>query len=203
MLDASQLALIGLFSVILIANSQLAFGERYLDYEKTLDIDKEALETVFVDPKILPKIFPDFVKAVESNTNDDNMIAKIELNLNGFSFYPKVQYSKPSDGTHIIQVISGDLSGTKINTSLEKTWSFDGRPDEGTIVNMQLDLHQSGLLSVLGVIPDNAVLYSVDRFLVDTANYVNSDNQSDSGVQNQNEIDKEESLKVKKVYRKR
>jgi len=55
MLSASQLALVGLFSVILIANIQLASAERYLNYEKTLDIDKEALETVFGDPKILPK----------------------------------------------------------------------------------------------------------------------------------------------------
>ena len=58
MLAASQLALIGLFSVILIANTQLASAERHLNYEKTLDIDTESLETVFENPKILPKIFP-------------------------------------------------------------------------------------------------------------------------------------------------
>jgi len=205
MLAASQLALIGIFSVILIANSQLAFADRNINYEKTLDIDKESLETVFEDPKILPKIFPDFVKAVESNTNDKNMVAKIELNLNGFHFYPKVQYSKPFDGTHLIQVISGDLRGTKINTSFEKTWSFDGTPNQGTIVNMQLDLHQSGLSSILGIISDQAMLYSVDRFLVETVNYVNSDNLIDSQVQNQNEIVEEESeIKiVKKGHRKR
>ena len=159
------------------------------------------METIFENPKILPKIFPDFVKAVESNNNDKNSVAKIELNLHGFSFYPLVQYSKPSDGTHSIQVISGDLRGTKINPRLEKTWSFDGIPNKGTILNMQLDLHQSGLSSFLGIIPDNAVLYSVDRFLVDTVSYVNSDKQSDSGVQNQ--IVEEESHKVKKGHRKR
>ena len=203
MLAASQLALVGLFSVILIANIELASAERHLNYVKTLDIDKEALETVFEDPKILPKIFPDFVKAVESNTNDDNMIAKIELNLHGFSFYPKVQYSNPYDGTHTIQVISGDMRGTKINTSLEKTWSFDGRPNKGTIVNMQLELHQSGLSSVLGIISDQAMLYSVDRFLVGTVNYVNSDNPIDSVAQNQDEIAEESIKQVKKGHRKR
>jgi len=203
MLAASQLALVGLFSVILIANIELASAERYLNYEKTLDIDKEALETVFGDPKILPKIFPDFVKAVESNTNDDNMIAKIKLNLHGFSFYPKVQYSNPYDGTHTIQVISGDMRGTKINTSFEKTWSFDGRPNKGTIVNMQLELHQSGLSSVLGIISDQAMLYSVDRFLVGTVNYVNSDNPIDSVAQNQDEIAEESIKQVKKGHRKR
>ena len=205
MLAASQLALVGLFSVILIANSQLVFADTNINYEKTLDIDKEALETVFGDPKILPKIFPGFVKAVESNTNDNKKIAKIELNLNGFHFYPKVQYSNPFDGTHIIQVISGDMSGTKINTSFEKTWSFDGTPNKGTIVNMQLDLRQSGFSSVLGIISDQAVLYSVDRFLIDTVNYVKSDNPIDSQVQNHNEIDEEESEKklVKKGHRKR
>ncbi len=203
MLAASQLALVGIFSVILIANIQLVSAERYLNYEKTLDIDKEALETVFGDPKILPKIFPDFVKAVESNTNDDNMIAKIKLNLHGFSFYPKVQYSNPYDGTHTIQVISGDMRGTKINTSFEKTWSFDGRPNKGTIVNMQLELHQSGLSSVLGIISDQAMLYSVDRFLVGTVNYVNSDNQIDSVAQNQDEIAEESIKQVKKGHRKR
>jgi len=113
-----------------------------------------------------------------------------------------VQYSNPYDGIHTIQVISGDLRGTKINTILEKTWSFDGRPNKGTIVNMQLELHQSGLSSVLGIVPDNAVLYSVDRFLVGTVNYVNSDNLSDSQMQNQDEI-AEEPQKVKKGHRKR
>jgi hypothetical protein len=200
---SAQLALVGLFSVILIVNSQPVFADRNINYEKILDIEKDALETVFEDLKILPEIFPDFVKAVESNHNDNKKQAKIELNLNGFHFYPKVQYSNPSDGTHEIQVISGELRGTKINTSLEKTWSYDGTANKGTILNMQLDLHQSGLSSLLGIIPDKAVLYSIDRFLVDTVNYVNSDNLIDSQVQNHEEIVEEESKKVKKGHRKR
>jgi len=200
---SAQLALVGLFSVILIVNSQPVFADRNINYEKILDIEKDALETVFEDLKILPEIFPDFVKAVESNHNDNKKQAKIELNLNGFHFYPKVQYSNPSDGTHEIQVISGELRGTKINTSLEKTWSYDGTANKGTILNMQLDLHQSGLSSLLGIIPDKAVLYSIDRFLVDTVNYVNSDKLIDSQVQNHEEIVEEESKKVKKGHRKR
>jgi len=199
-----QLALVGLFSVILIFNSQPVFADRNINYEKILDIDKDALEAVFEDLKILPEIFPDFVKSVESSNNDNKKVAKIVLNLNGFHFYPKVQYSNPSDGTHLIQVISGDLRGTKINTSLEKTWGFDGTANKGTIANMQLDLKQSGLSSVLGIIPDKVVLYSVDRFLVDTVNYVNSHNLIDSQVQIQNEIVEEEEIKqVKKGHRKR
>ena len=200
-----QLALVGLFSVILIFNSQLVFADRNINYEKILDIEKDALETVFEDLEILPKIFPDFVKSVESNHNDNKKVAKIELNLNGFHFYPIVEYSNPFDGTHLIQVTSGDLRGTKINTSLEKTWGFDGTANKGTIVNMQLDLKQSGLSSILGIIPDKVVLYSVDRFLVDTVNYVNSDNLIDSQVQINNEIVEEESQikQVKNGHRKR
>ena len=205
MLAASQLALVGLFSVILIFNSQLVFADRSLNYEKIVDIEKDTLETVFENLEILPKIFPDFVKAVESNHNDNKKVAKIKLNLNGFHFYPKVEYSNPHDGTHEIQVISGDLRGTKINTSLEKTWGFDGTANKGTIVNMQLELHQSGLSLVLGIIPDTVMLYSVDRFLVDTVNYVNSDNLIDSQVQINNEIVEEESQikQVKNGHRKR
>jgi len=200
-----QLALVGLFSVILIFNSQLAFADRNINYEKIVDIEKDALETVFEDLEILPKIFPDFVKSVESSNNDNKKVAKIELNLNGFHFYPIVEYSNPFDGTHLIQVTSGDLRGTKINTSLEKTWGFDGTANKGTIVNMQLDLKQSGLSLILGIIPDKVVLYSVDRFLVDTVNYVNSDNLIDSQVQNHDEIVEEESeiKQVKKGHRKR
>jgi len=202
---SAQLALVGLFSVILIVNSQLVFADRNINYEKIVDIEKDALETVFEDLKILPKIFPDFVKAVESTTNHNKKVAKIELNLNGFHFYPKVEYSNPHDGTHLIQVISGDLRGTKINTSLEKTWGFDGTANKGTIVNMQLELHQSGLSLVLGIIPDTVMLYSVDRFLVDIVNYVNSDNLIDSQVQINNEIVEEESQikQVKNGHRKR
>jgi len=200
-----QLALVGLFSVILIFNSQLVFADRNINYEKILDIEKDALETVFEDLEILPKIFPDFVKSVESNHNDNKKVAKIELNLNGFHFYPIVEYSNPFDGTHLIQVTSGDLRGTKLITSLEKTWGFDGTANKGTIVNMQLDLKQSGLSLILGIIPDKVVLYSVDRFLVDTVNYVNSDNLIDSQVQINNEIVEEESeiKQVKKGHRKR
>jgi len=78
MLAASQLALVGLFSVILIFNSQLVFADRSLNYEKIVDIEKDTLETVFEDLEILPKIFPDFVKAVESNHNDNKKVAKIQ-----------------------------------------------------------------------------------------------------------------------------
>ena len=95
------------------------------------------------------------------------------------------------------------MSGTKINTSFEKTWSFDGTPNKGTIVNMQLDLRQSGLSSLLGIISDKAMLYSIDRFLVDTVNYVNSDNQIDSQVQNEI-VEEESQIKlVKRGHKKR
>ncbi len=64
-------------------------------------------------------------------------------------------------------------------------------------------VHQSGLSSILGIISDQAMLYSVDRFLVGTVNYVNSDNQIDSGVQNCI-VEEESQIKLfKKGHKKR
>ncbi len=69
-----------------------------------------------------------------------------------------------------MDVVSGDLKGTVMTTSLEKTWGFHGQKDGGTIANISLDVKTSGLLAwMINFVPDSSVSdalqYGFDKFV--------------------------------------
>ncbi len=196
---ASQLALVGVFSIILIINAQPVFADKVIQYDKVLNIPKESLESVFQDLDNLPKIFPGFVESVESTNTENRKVAKVVINLNGFRVYPLIEYSNPANGIHTMQVISGQLKDTKINIKLEKTWDFNGVANRGTIAHIDLNLKNSGFASFFNLFSDEAVLYSIDRFLIDTVYYASSDYQ----IENNDEIMESEFKPLKRGHKKR
>jgi len=152
--------------IIAISTQQYVFAEKNIDYSKVLDVEKKSLELLFEDLNNLSRIYPDIFKSVDYNKNDN--IAKITVNLNGFSLQPEIKYIDSIDDSYKFEIISGDLKGTKIATNLQETWGFDGKPNGGTIVDLKMTLQFSGLAYLLGTISnDDSLLYSIDRFLVD------------------------------------
>jgi len=205
---AFSLGLVAVFSIMVIsATQQPAFADRTIYFDKVLDINKDSLEQVMGDLKNMPKIFPDFIESVEYSNNEEKKLAKIALNLNGFHVYPQIKYSQPSQGWHIVQVVSGDLKGTKLFTKFDETWGFDGSPNQGTIVNIEMNLRYSGISSFLGIVSDKTLEYSLDRFLIQSVSFANSNGENYSEDQDDDKkADDEKKSKqqvVKKSYRKR
>ncbi len=205
---AFSLGFVAVFSIMVIsATQQPAFADRTIYFNKVFDINKDSLEQVMGDLKNMPKVFPGFIESVEYSNNEEKKLAKIALNLNGFHIYPQIKYSQPNQGWHIVQVVSGDLKGTKLFTKFDETWGFDGTPNQGTIVNIELNLRYSGISSFLGIVSDKTLEYSLDRFLIQSVSFANSNGENYSEDQDDDKkADDEKKSKqkvVKKGHRKR
>ena len=143
--------------------SQPAFAEREITLKKTVDVKNELLLETLSDLQSYPQIFPEFIKSVKLT---DDKTAKFTVGSNGIFFDVQAQHIQYPDGRHVVEVISGDLKGSKIITTLQKTWGFDGTPNGGTRVNMEILLQTSGMLSLITPsISDEMILSHLDAGL--------------------------------------
>ena len=202
--DGTQRMLFSIIVLLIIFTTiqQTVFAERSIQFEKVLDIQKENLQEILLDLNNLPKIFPNNIKSIESVENQNGRaLAKTVLTLNGFDFSSNVLYTKKTAEKHIMEIISGDLKGTKLDVTLKETWGFDGTPNAGTIVNIRMNLQFSGLASLLGFISDESLTYVLDKFLIDVVSDVNASSEKNL-QQNQNDLDENENDSKKKIVKK-
>ncbi len=137
------------------------YGTRALTVQKTIDVRKEYFLKALTDYNNYPKIFPDNIKSASLKSNN---IVQIQGSAGGIGFNEEVKSSIQPDGTYLLEVISGDLKGTKIVTSLSSTWGFhDGTADGGTKVKTNLSLEASWIASVgLALVGDDAIKSAID-----------------------------------------
>jgi len=169
------------FSFLMI--SQYAYAEKDLSLKKTVDVNNQALLETLSNIQNYPQIFPEYIKSVELTGTDT---AKFNVGSNGIFFDVQAKYAQASDGSYVVEVTSGDLKGSKIVTTMQKTWGFDGTPDGGTIVNMNMVLQTSGMLGLFAPsIPDQAILSNLNSGLDKFATYAKSKSYTQSVVKAQ------------------
>jgi len=118
-------------------------------YTKLAYIEKEFLEEAFKDVKSYPNLFGGRVTDVKLlQYDDDKKVISIKAKVSGFTINGDFEYTVGPKGEHIVNVIDGNLKGTKIVTTLMKRPGSDGTPDKRTDVIMQLDLKTSGWLRI-------------------------------------------------------
>ena len=166
-----------------------AFAEKDLTLTKTVDVKDQLLLGTLSDLQNYPQIFPEYIKSVELI---DDKTAKFNVGSNGIFFDVETQYSHQSDGSYVVEVISGDLKGSRITTTLQKTWGFDGSADGGTIVNMEILLEPSGMLSLIAPsIPDQMILSNLDTGLDKFVAYAKSKSEMQPTAQDESWIKKD------------
>ena len=162
------------FSFLMV--SQFAYAEKELTLKKTVNVKNQALLETLSNIQNYPQIFPQYIRSVEltgANT------AKFNVGSNGIFFDVQTRYAQDPDGKYVVEITSGDLKGSKIITTLQKTWGFDGTPDGGTVVNMDMVLQTSGMLSLIAPsIPDQAILSNLDAGLDKFASYAKSKSET-------------------------
>ncbi len=160
-------------AIIIIAVTVFSFPSSYADrmitLQKVSDVREESLLNAITDVSQYSKIFPDNVKSVKILDNNTGLV-DISAGINGIFFDTQAICKTDSNGNYVVQVVSGDLKGTVMTTSLEKTWGFHGQKDGGTITNISLDVKTSGLLAwMINFVPDNSVSdalqYGFERFV--------------------------------------
>jgi len=149
--SSSQIYLSRIFIVmVFLLISSLIIQPAYAkeaSYTKLVYIEKEFLEEAFKDVKSYPSLFAGRVKDVKLLQYE---VIRIKAEVKGFTIHGDFEYTVGPKGEHIVNVIDGNIKGTKIVTTLMKRPGSDGTPDKRTDVIMQLDLKASGWLR-LGV----------------------------------------------------
>ena len=155
---------IGVFSFI-----PPSYADREITLQKVSNVNESSLLNALSNVSEYPQIFPDNVKSVKILDNNTKLV-EMNAGINGIFFDTEAICTVDANGNYVVQVVSGDLNGTVMTTSLEPTWGFQGQKDGGTISNINLDVKTTGILSwMLNFIPDstvsNALGYSFDKFI--------------------------------------
>lgn len=158
--------------VLSLSFDNQVFAERTIIVEKTLDIEKDKLQETLVDLENYEKIFPQYVKsATIIDTNDETTIARLKLDTGFVPISVDAEVINLENGENEIRVLSGDLKGSTITTKLEKTWSYNGIPNMGTSIVVDLTLEVSGFLALVGLVTDDLIKYSIDKSLLSFVDY--------------------------------
>ena len=141
------------------------FAERIISIEKTLPTESEKLMQVFSDLEAYPQILPE---NIESSTviNKEENIAKMTFRLQGITIDADVKYLSPFSNTSIIEVVSGDLKGTKF------TGTFSDIQGSQTLAKVDLELKTSWYISLATMfVNDDNIKSMMNTALVEFSNY--------------------------------
>jgi hypothetical protein len=157
-----------------------AFAARTIEVTKDVDVSKTLLAEQLTDLESYTEIFPAFVKSVEvdQNTNRAKFIVETPARSEA-----DVQSTIQPDGTFVVEILSGDLKGSKIVTKLKERIGFDGTPKGATTVTTTLILETSWTVSLaLAVVDDNQIRKAIGDGFYDLGNYVKSKHQNEKIV---------------------
>ncbi len=149
-----------------------AYATRTVSVTKELDIKKDLLATVLEDPKNYKEIFP-AIKDVKLNSNDKNQV-KFVIDAMGRQ-EADVKLSKQPNGAFLAEILSGDLKGSKIITTLKERSGFHGEPNAGTTVKCTLALEIGFWISVpMSLVSDSQIETEVGNGFYKLSEYAKS-----------------------------
>jgi len=148
------------------------FAERIISIEKIVPNESEQLMQVLSDFDAYPSIFPENIKS-SNIINDEENISKVTFTLEGIKIDADLKYTEPSVNESVIEVVSGDLQGTKLIANF--TAQQDEQGNEVTIVNASVDVRISWYLSVvLWFISDENIESALNTALDEFSIYANN-----------------------------
>ena len=160
--------------VILIVSqiSEPIFAERIISLEKTLPTESNKLIQVFSDLKVYPQVLPENIKS-STILNEKENIAKMSFNLEFISMDADIKYLSPSPNEVILEIVSGDLKGTKFTGIFSEIKDSQGKVT--TLVKTSLDLKISWYLSLVTTfITDKNIKSMLNNALQEFSNYANN-----------------------------
>ena len=159
---------------VLLAGMEEVFAEKTVSITKVLDVEKKVFEETLIDVGNYKRVFSDYVKSTYLLENsEEKTITSISLDFGILPLSVQVEHNILGNDMHELSVLSGDLKGSKILTKLERTWSYDGVKNMGTLVNMDVYLKTSGFLALLGLVNEDLIRYSIDNSLIRLVDYSN------------------------------
>lgn len=159
--------ILGISLLIITITFAPAYANNHITFQKTLDVEKTSLEESLTNVGNYKKVFPDYIRTVDVlEKSEDSMLTDIAMSVGMIPLNVQVEHNTISENIHQLSVVSGDLKGTQLTTKMFKTWGYDGTPEQGTIVQMDMSLQVSGLLALLGSIDEGLIHYILDSSLL-------------------------------------
>ncbi|HET8719734.1 MAG TPA: hypothetical protein VFM64_01925 [Candidatus Nitrosotenuis sp.] len=153
-----------------------AFATRTIQVVKSLDVGSDVFARQLVDLKSYQKIFPEFIVDVEpeKQLNRTKLIVDAQGKREAYVTSKALQ-----NNTLLIEVLSGDLKGTKVVTSLINATGFDGTPNGATIVQSTLVLETSWFVTLaLSFVDDDVIGKAVGDGFYEIGQYAKSNQQT-------------------------
>ncbi len=148
------------------------YAERIISVEKTLPTESTKLMQVISDLEVYPQILPENIKS-STILNGEGNLAKMSFNLEFISIDADIKYLSISPNEVVLEVVSGDLKGTKFTGILSEI--KDSQGNEATLVNASLDLKISWYLSLItNFISDENIKSMLNTALQEFSNYANN-----------------------------
>jgi len=148
------------------------FGERIISIEKILPTESKKLMQVFSDLEVYPQVLPENIKSSRFLNEEENL-AKMSFNLEIISIDSEIKYLSPSPNEVILEVVSGDLKGTKFTGILSEI--KDSEDNVSTLVKTSVDLKISWYLSLATYfISDENIESMLNTALQEFSNYANN-----------------------------
>lgn len=163
---------VAIVSVLLLINFVItpALATRTIEVTKELDIRKDLLAKQMTNLESYKEVFPAFVKEVRMDSETGH--AKFIIEAQGTQ-EADVKSAIQQDGSFVIEILSGDLQGSKIITKLDGRTGFDGTPNGATAISSTLILETSWVVSLaLAVIDDKTIRKAVGDGFYDLGQYI-------------------------------
>ena len=170
----NNLSILALSMSIVILSVSPTFADEHTTFQKVLDVEKSNLQDTLIDVRNYEKVFPDFVRSVDViERTEQGALAELSMGFGVIPLQVKVEHNIVNEDMHELNVLSGDLKGTQITTTLKKTWGYNGMPEKATIVDIDMSLQVSGFLGLMGIIDDGVIHYALDSSLYSLQEYSN------------------------------
>ena len=148
------------------------YATKTFEVTKEVGVKKDLFEKTLTDLTSYKKIFPNLIKDIKIDPVNKNQ-AKFIIEAQG-TYEAEVKSSKQPDGSFIVDVISGDLKGSKITTTLQARPGFgDGALNGATTVKCTLILETSWWISLgLIVVSDSDIKKGIGDGFWELGEYV-------------------------------
>ena len=121
-----------------------AFAEKTVSIQKTVDVDKISLIDSLSHLERYSQILPEYI---QSSTVTENGIGKMKIGLDWISIDTDIKFTE-FDENVILEVISGDFKGTKLNITIDEKTSSSNTKNK-TIISAELSLQRSWHMGLL------------------------------------------------------
>ena len=148
------------------------FADRTISIERIVPTETQKLMQVFSELEVYPQVLPQNIRS-STILNDQENISQMTVGHKNIWVQAEVKHSSPSPDMAVLEIISGDLKGTKLTGVFSSIVNNQGK--EVTRIHATLDLKISWYFSLATFfISDENIESMLNTGLMEFSTYANN-----------------------------